>query len=78
MSQLNCFRAEVKSPTEVNILVLLSIQRKDWMVTMDMRDAYFHIQINQESHTVLRSVLIYQFRALCFGLMAALQVFTRV
>ena len=78
MSQLNCIRAEVKSPMEVNISVLLSIQRKDWMVTMDMRDAYFHFQINQESHTVLRFVLNYQFRALGFGLTAALQVLTRV
>ena len=48
------------------------------MVTMDMRDAYFHFQINQASHTVLRFVLNYQFRALGFGLTAALQVFTRV
>ena len=57
MSQLNCFRANDKSPMETNILVLSSIQRENWMVTMDMGDAYFQIPIHQESHTVLRSVL---------------------
>ena len=50
------------------------------MVTMDMRDAYFHIWINQESHTVLRSVFnkkIYQFRAMYFELTTVPEVITR-
>ena len=47
---------------------------------MDMRDAYFHIWINQESHTVLRSVFnkkIYQFRAMYFELTTVPEVITR-
>ena len=56
---------------ESNQSVLNSIQRDDWLVSMDMKDAYFHIPIHQQSRKYLRFVFHgknYQFRALCFGI----------
>ena len=61
--------------------VLDSIQKGDWMVSMDMSDAYFHIPIHQSSRKYLRftfNLRTFQFKALCFGLTTAPQVFTRV
>ena len=81
VSRLNVFVQKTKFSMETTQSVLASIQRNDWMVTMDMRDAYFHVPIHQESRPFLRFVFnskVYQFRALCFGLTTAPQVFTRV
>ena len=61
--------------------VLHSLRPGDWMSSIDLRDAYFHIPIAQESRRFLRFVWkgkVFQFRALCFGLATAPQVFTRV
>ena len=46
-----------------------------------MRDAYFHIPVHPQSRRYLRFTFngqVYQFRAMCFGLSTAPQVFTRV
>ena len=81
VSKLNKFVVKTKFSMESNQSVLNSIQRGDWMVSMDMKDAYFHIPINSQSRKYLRFVFngkTYQFRAMCFGLSTAPQVFTRV
>ena len=81
VSRLNKFVAKTKFSMETNQSVLDSIQRGDWIVSMDMKDAYFHVPINLSSRRYLRFVFddkVYQFRALCFGLSTAPQVFTRV
>ena len=62
-------------------LALLSIQEGDWMVSLDLKDAYLQVPIHPDSRKYLRFVAscrIYQFKALCFGLSMAPQVFTRV
>ena len=51
------------------------------MFSIDLKEAYFQIPIHLDSWPYLRFCLegrVYQFRALCFGLSSALQVFTRV
>ena len=51
------------------------------MFLIDLKDAYFQIPIHPESGPFLQFCLkgrAYQFRALCFGLSMASQVFTRV
>ncbi|XP_066971788.1 uncharacterized protein [Macrobrachium rosenbergii] len=56
--------------------VVASFQKGDWMMSIDMQDAYFHVPSK-----FLRFVFegrIFQFKALCFGLSTAPQVFTRV
>ena len=81
VSKLNKYVVKTKFSMESNQSVLNSIQRGDWMVSMDMKDAYFHIPINLQSRKYLRFVFhskTYQFRAMCFGLSTAPQVFTRV
>ena len=61
--------------------VLLSVRTGDWMVSLDLKDAYLQVPMLQESHKFLRFVAsgkVYQFKSLCFGLSTAPQVFTRV
>ena len=61
--------------------VLQSIISGDWMISLDLQDAYLRVPVHPESRRYLRFCLgdqIYQFRVLCFGLSSAPQVFTRV
>ena len=56
--------------------VLLSVQQGDWMASIDLQ-----VPVHPESRRFLRFVAhgrAYQFKALCFGLSMAPQVFTRV
>ena len=58
-----------------------SVQQGDWMVSLDLKDAYLQVPVHPDSHKYLRFVAfgqVYQFKALCFGLSTAPQVFTRV
>ena len=51
--------------------VLLLVQRGDWMVSLDLKDAYLQVPIHPDSRKYLRFVAfgqVYQFKALCFGL----------
>ena len=51
------------------------------MVSIDLKEAYLQVPIHPDSRKYLRFVVFgrgYQFRALCFGLASAPQVFTRV
>ena len=61
--------------------VLRSIRLGDWMVSLDLQDAYLQVPVHHDSRRYLRFVVegrTYQFRVLCFGLTTAPQVFTRI
>ena len=61
--------------------VLLSVREGDFLASLDLKDAYFQISIHPSLRKLLRFTsegTVYQFRALCFGLSTAHQVFTRV
>ena len=61
--------------------VLSSIHQRDWMISVVMKDTYFHIPVHPRSRKFLRFVFnnqTYQFGALFFGLSFAPQVLTRV
>ena len=61
--------------------VLLSVRTGDWMVSLDLKDAYLQVPMHPESRKFLRFVAggkVYQFKDLCFGLSTAPEVFTRV
>ena len=61
--------------------VLRSIRQGDWMISLDLQDAYLQVPIHPESRLYLRFTMggvPYQFRVLCFGLTTAPQVFTRL
>ena len=73
----------LKTPFKMETLqsVFLSVQRGDWMVTLDLKDAYLQVPIHLDSRKCLRFVAfgqVYQFKALCFSLSTAPQVFARV
>ena len=53
----------------------------DWMISLDLQDAYLQVPVHPDSRRYLRFCIgprTFQFRALCFGLSSAPQVFTRV
>ena len=61
--------------------VLLSVRPGDWMVSLDLKDAYLQVPMHPESHKFLRFMVggkVYQLKVLCFGLSTVPQVFTRV
>ena len=61
--------------------VLLSVRQGDWMTSIDLKEAYLQVQLHPDSRHFLRFVSkghVFQFKALCFGLSTALQVFSRV
>ena len=61
--------------------MLPSVRSGDWMVSLDLKDAYLQVPMHPESRKFLRFMVggkVYQFKVLCFGLSTAPQVFTRV
>ena len=53
----------------------------DWMASIDLKEAYLQVPVHPDSRHFLRFVSrghVFQFKALCFGLSTAPQVFTRV
>ena len=81
LSHLNEFVHLTRFKMETVTSVLLSVREGDFLASLDPKDAYFQIPIHPSSRKLLRFTsegAVYQFRALCFGLSTASQVFTRV
>ncbi len=60
--------------------ILSQVQEGDWVVTVDLKDAYFHIQVVQRHRKFLRFAFggkAYQYKDLPFGLALALRTFTK-
>ena len=61
--------------------VMQAVRPGDYFISLDLQDAYFQVPIHPHSSRYLRFVWkqkTYQFRAMCFGLSTAPQVFTRI
>ena len=81
LSHLNRFVATSHFQMETIQSVLLSVRQGDWMASIVLKEAYLQVPIHPSSRHLLRFVFrskVYQFKALCFGLSTAPQVFTRV
>ena len=81
LSHLNKFVQLTRFKMETVASVLLSVREGDFLASLDLKDSYFQIPIHPSSRKLLRFMskgTVYQFRALCFGLSTAPQVFTRV
>ena len=81
LSQLNLFLKPGTFKMETPETIRLSLQRGEWVTSLDFSDAYFHIPIGQRSRKYLRFFLgkkAYQFTALPFGLATAPLEFTKV
>ncbi len=60
--------------------IMSQIQGGDWFVTIDLKDAYFHIQVIQRHRRFLRFAFggkAYQCKVLPFGLALAPRTFTK-
>ena len=81
LSHLNDFVQLTPFKMETVASVLLSVREGDFLASLDLKDAYFQIPIHGSSRKLLRFMsegTVCQFKALCFGLSTAPQVFTRV
>ena len=81
LSHLNEFVRQTPFKMETVASVLLSVREGDFLASIDLKDAYFQIPVHQSSRKLLRFLsegTVYQFKALCFGLSTATQVFTKV
>ena len=81
LSHLNRFVDVSPFQMETIQSVLLSVRQRDWMASIDLKEAYLQVPVHPASCHFLRFMFrdtVYQFKALCFGLSTAPQVFTRV
>jgi hypothetical protein len=62
-------------------LVLAQLHQGDWMASLDLKDAYFHVPVRPDNRPYLRFEFlgrIFQFKVLPFGLSTAPRVFTKM
>ena len=81
LSSLNDYLLKESFEMETVASVLQAIRKNDWMISLDLKDAYFQIPIHPRSRKYLKFVwegVIYQFKVLCFGLTSAPLIFTQV
>ena len=81
LSHLNRFVDVSHFQMETIQSALLSVRQGDWMASIDLKEAYLQVPVHPDSRHFLRFMYrdhVFQFKALCFGLSTAPQVFTRV
>ena len=81
LSTLNTFLLQKRFRMETAMSIRESMRPGDWAVSLDLKDAYFHILIHEADRKYLRfswEGQVYQFRALPFGLAPAPWVFTKI
>ena len=79
LSKLNLFLKVEKFKMETPETIRTSLQQGEWITSVDFKDAYFHIPIQDQSRKYLRFHVqgrTYQFKALPFGLSTAPMEFT--
>ena len=79
LSRLNLFLKVEKFKMETPETIRTSLQQGEWVTSVDFKDAYFHIPIQEQSRKYLRFHVqgrTYQFKALPFGLSTAPMEFT--
>ena len=79
LSHLNFFLKVEKFKMETPETIRTSLQQGEWVTSVDFKDAYFHIPIQEQSRKYLRFHVQgrpYQFKALPFGLCTAAMEFT--
>ena len=79
LSNLNPFLRTEKFKMETPETIRTSLQQGEWVTSIDFKDAYFHIPIQEQSRKFLRFHIrdgTFQFKALPFGLSTAPMEFT--
>ena len=81
---LSVLNSHMHVPTfkmETAEIIRNSLTKSEWVVSIDLKDAYFHVPIHPDSQHLLRFHVdnrTYQFKALPFGLATAPLEFTRI
>ena len=81
LSLINCHLNVPTFKMETAESIRNSLRKNEWLVSIDLRDAYFHIPIHPRSQKYLRFQTkegVFQFKALPFGIATAPLEFTRV
>jgi ribonuclease HI len=81
LRHLNRFLAKKHFKMETLQAIIKAVQPNDWMVSLDLKDAYLHIPIQYDSRKYLRFKIqgqAYQFKVLPFGLTSSPRIFTKV
>ena len=79
LSKLNLFLKAEKFKMETPETIRTSLQQGEWITSIDSKDAYFHMPIQEQSRKYLRFHIqgwTYQFKALPFGSSTAPMEFT--
>ena len=61
--------------------VIMSTSQGQWLVSLDLKDAYFHVPVNKSHWKYLRFAFLgkcYQYKVIPFGLSTSPRVFTKV
>jgi len=81
LRSLNCHLTKEKFHMETPTNLHHSIQKGDWVISLDLMDAYLHVPIHPSSRKFLRFLYqdkVFQFRVLPFRLSVSPRVFTQV
>lgn len=81
LKPLNKFLSYQRFRMETPRSILSVLSRGEWLASLDLRDAYFHVPILPAHRPFLRFAFgkkVYQFRVLPFGLSTAPRVFTKM
>ena len=81
LSLLNKFLAVPHFKMETVQSIRAQLQQGEYVIVLDLQDAYFHIPIKQSFQKFLKFCImgvVYKFLTLCFGLASAPRVFTMV
>jgi hypothetical protein len=81
LKPLNKYVVYHKFRMETNPSILQHIQQGDWLCSLDLKDAYFHVEIHPKHRPYLRVAFqgkCYQFLCLPFSLSSAPRVFTKI
>ena len=74
LSVLNSYLHVPTFKMETAEIIRNSVKKSEWLVSIDLKDAYFHVPIHPDSQHLLRFHVdkrMYQFKALPFGLVTA-------
>ncbi len=80
LRRLNLFLYKGKFKMLTMRTIMSQVQEGDWFVTIDLKDAYFHIQVVHRHRRFLRFAFggkAYQYKVLPFGLALAPRTFTK-
>ena len=81
LAPLNTYLRKIKFKMDSPQTIRKEVKLGDWACSLDLKDAYYHIQINKNDRKWLRFAwkgLIYQYKVLPFGLSLSPWAFTRL